>query len=829
MKKITTITTLLFTALISTVIFAANGSWTFDGNGDWTNNAMWAGGSVPNGAGDNAYFTNTYVSDKIIAGILNSQNITVGGIYLNATRIQLPGTTVAGYENSTNITLDAGGGSPIIDVSNARLDVQAILEGTNGYTTKGNPTNGVLMIGATAKPISGPVNLFDIGEIIVNHKDVLMNADVIVTGALVNLRKDEFNTKTLTINDGGEVNVFQTDDTNNTPVYVTSDSITINAGGRLGSGFHSVFPTVAEPFDLLSPSITVNSGGRIQIMAGATKSVGGSNITVNSGGEVGFFDNFFTYTISNPLVLDGWGIAPSLGALTVQGVNNLTNNSPITLTGSTRIGMWGGGDQYMILNGVISGTGPLTLLGQAGSRDHIRRFELYAAHNYTGDTVIQGFACQNITTLHGNQRLPVLTLELTHWAPMDLTNTFDLNGYTQTNTHLVVNAGTGSDEIRIVGGTGGKLIATGVGNYGALMNGGGISLHGVTFDAVSSIIGLRNNVELTVTGSTVHTTGPLGYILMNHGPGNSTLNVGEDGIVDVQLLRLADMTDPANMHGVVNLNAGGVVKTSRIWVEGTNASDAVFNFNGGLLENHEDSTYDNAWILADHSNIVAAGANIKVDRNITIPAPLFHDPAYGGTPDGGLTKLGSGVLTISNICNYTGPTVVSEGTLIVNTIGSSKSIVVADGAIIGDISGNLAIPAGVTVSPGSSIGTMNVAVNLDMQSGSIYDWEVDAGEIADLINVFDAVDLSGAAVNSITVNVDSIGAVLPEETNVLFSAVVIIGNADTIFMSYAMGNSGPENPTINGNNIEISNIVIPEPGFISLLCLFAFAFFGRKK
>ena len=124
MKKITTITAILFAALISTAAFAASSSWTFDGDGIWTNNAMWAGGSVPNGADDNAYFTNTYVDDKITVGIFNNQNITVGGIHLKNTRVQLPGPTVAGYETSTNITLDAGGGSPIIDVNTNRLDIQ---------------------------------------------------------------------------------------------------------------------------------------------------------------------------------------------------------------------------------------------------------------------------------------------------------------------------------------------------------------------------------------------------------------------------------------------------------------------------------------------------------------------------------------------------------------------------------------------------------------------------------------------------------------------------------------------------------------------------------
>ncbi|MCK5852000.1 autotransporter-associated beta strand repeat-containing protein, partial [bacterium] len=203
-------------------------------------------------------------------------------------------------------------------------------------------------------------------------------------------------------------------------------------------------------------------------------------------------------------------------------------------------------------------------------------------------------------------------------------------------------------------------------------------------------------------------------------------------------------------------------------------------------------------------------------------------PALGGTEDGGLTKLGYGMLTLSNACNYTGPTVVESGTLILNTLGKTKFLAVDD-ATVGDVSGDLTITAGTTVSPGSSVGTMHTQSNLVMQSGSIYDWEVGAYYLADLINVNSKLDISGAAANSITVNVNSIGAVMPEETNILFAAGIIDGNASSIFMSYAIGNSGPVNPTINGNNIEIADIIIPEPGIVSIICLLTFAFFGRNK
>ena len=42
---------------------------------------------------------------------------------------------------------------------------------------------------------------------------------------------------------------------------------------------------------------------------------------------------------------------------------------------------------------------------------------------------------------------------------------------------------------------------------------------------------------------------------------------------------------------------------------------------------------------------------------------MLHDGSLGTTPDGGLTLLGGGQLTLSGANTYTGPTTVSAGTL----------------------------------------------------------------------------------------------------------------------------------------------------------------------
>ena len=465
------------------------------------------------------------------------------------------------------------------------------------------------------------------------------------------------------------------------------------------------------------------------------------------------------------------------------------------------------------------------MLAQAAHWTHLKTFYLNGPDTRTGDTMLSGFAATPTFEIGGHQHFPntPLTLQIHEWATGDTQLYYDLNSYTQHVPLVTINAGTsGGDLVEIRGDATAVLTANGGGGYGSLMNGGQILLSGGTFDAVNSIIALRANAELTVTGSTVHTES---YILMNHGPANSTLNVGENGIVDAKLLRLADMSDPANLHGVVNLNTGGVIKTSLIWVDGTNASDAVFRFNGGTLENHADATYDPYWIWDDHSNVVAGGANIKVDRDITIPTPLFHDP-NGAAIDGGLTKLGPSNLTLGAVCTYTGPTVVSVGTLVVqNDISSSSSVTVNPGAAIkleaeaavGDVN----LTAGSSFNPGSSFGT-NVANAIVMETGSSYEWEVGGGG-NDLV-IADSLDVSGATID---INVTLLGNIAASDTNMLFKLNnVVVADGGTVVNINGTGTDAAELVYV-GTDILITGVV-PEPAILGLLAILGLAFFRRK-
>jgi len=184
-----------------------------------------------------------------------------------------------------------------------------------------------------------------------------------------------------------------------------------------------------------------------------------------------------------------------------------------------------------------------------------------------------------------------------------------------------------------------------------------------------------------------------GTMTVQSGGGGAAFKVGGDssgngavtissGTLDVQTtdFRIAS----GGGSGTVSLDGGTLIAKKIAETSGTSA----FNFNGGTLQA---SATEAAFMTGlDTATVEAGGAIIDTDGNdITIGQALLDG-------SGGLTKNGTGTLTLSGSSTYSGGTTINVGTMTV----SHDSALGAGSVTVdnGDSSSKLVLADGITVS-----------------------------------------------------------------------------------------------------------------------------------
>lgn len=126
----------------------------------------------------------------------------------------------------------------------------------------------------------------------------------------------------------------------------------------------------------------------------------------------------------------------------------------------------------------------------------------------------------------------------------------------------------------------------------------------------------------------------------------------------------------------------------------------------------------------DGNVLLGAGSVLTV-------APIGDSSVFSGTisGDGGLTKSGTGSLTLTGVNTYSGPTSIDQGLLVVNGAVLNSPITVQAGGTLGGsgIVNSVTLADNATLAPGNSPGTLTVLNDVAFNAGSNYQVEIESG------------------------------------------------------------------------------------------------------
>ena len=280
-----------------------------------------------------------------------------------------------------------------------------------------------------------------------------------------------------------------------------------------------------------------------------------------------------------------------------------------------------------------------------------------------------------------------------------------------------------------------------------------------TVTLVGSLTLTSGGLLVTGSGATAITGGTLygasGADLIVHQYASAALTISStlanNGAADGSLTK--DGSGKLIINGVNNLTGtnflnGGVVEISSL----SELASGPLDMNNGTIH-YTGSSDSDARTLTTRG----VGPIFNIDGGVTLTqsgAIIGSGEAYGDF--GGLTKIGNGTLSLTASNYYNGETVVSNGVLALNGINGCNPAVWDSGRITvygGTLQGNgtnygpVGIKNGGTITAGNSIGTLTLATNLTLDSGSTCLFEVGDTPPNDLIIVGGNLTVNNATIN----------------------------------------------------------------------------------
>ncbi len=676
----------------------------------------------------------------------------------------------------------------------------SLTAGTN-YTTAGAATTTLAAGGQSANSLqiaaSGSANtVLDLGGGTLS----LTSGGVLLTGGAA--------ADTLTIQNGqlGASNQelivqrYNANTTTNLDATLTGGTGAVTLGGAGGSG-----PSVTSIVNIgatntYSGNTYINGGGTIELSA--TQPLGTGTIYLYDGAytvQQATLDAMPTtagVTLPNAIVLGGEN---QTGLPNVFTIENSDSSNPFTITGgitgATGVSNISFGsataNNEVILSGAastISGNFTVTA-GTLETSSDITVVGAPVAGTPGGPNISWTVAPGASVVQNGG----TVTLGS---AAVPMYNT-SMNGkYTLNSGALDVYNGTGYGGLRI-GYTGitGTAVLT--------VNGGTLTVESGT--GLGNALLVSSNNQRTSNGTVIQNGGTVtaGSVQINNGSSSTT---GYQGT------------------GLYELN-GGTLVTGNISTNSGAYGTSTFDFNGGTLQASANNGNFMQGLTA--ANVQSGGAVINTNNfSDTINQALLN-------AGGGLTKNGTGTLTLGGANTYTGVTTVADGTLalsVANAVADSSAIDVQSGATfdVSTITSGFTLGAGQTlegvgtvstgghtltingtVAPGdAAMGTLTIdPASMDFASGSTL--SIDAvGAANDLLAVDGNLNLSGSGDT-----LDFVGT----PTASLYTIVTYTGTLTGTFTNLSL-----QGYTINygtGSNSSITLSRVPEPATLGLMAI----------
>jgi autotransporter-associated beta strand protein len=372
-----------------------------------------------------------------------------------------------------------------------------------------------------------------------------------------------------------------------------------------------------------------------------------------------------------------------------------------------------------------------------------------------------------------------------------------------TDTNWTQSAGVINDfwrsGVSVFGGAGGAVTVTGTQNVeglqftvpGHTLTGGTINLGGNPFGvgSINSFInvdaGVTTTIGSTITGGALDKLGT-GTLVLTGANGHTGVTDVTAGVLNIQNATALGTTAGGTIvrsGAALEIQGGIAVVGKALTLNGTGVAD------GGALRNVAGaSTWTGAVSLGSASRIVVAGGSLTISG------------AIGGA--NALIKDGMGNLILTGTNTYTGATTVNAGKLIVNgTIANSSSVTIANGAAMG---GNAAIPnltvqSGASISPGNSIGVVNIAGNLTLDAGSTTIIEIQQ-------NQSDRINAGGTAAIAGTLQLVALGGpyVFASPYTIITATGGRTGTFATVNTDAAFGVGVTSTVTYNPNNVLVT-------------------------